>query len=157
MSRFPAYVASGHDHSWVEEYVPSQVTAETLKVGELAIWDAANDWIERSGADPAAGTIFGLCEVDSEAARVLTPNGRIPLRKLTSDIIIAMSSETQYVDATHREVEYGITRNATTGHWQVDPAKTTTDARVKVVRGDVGTNTWFVRFLAEFIDDGIDS
>ena len=157
MSRFPAYVASGHDTTRVEEFVPSQVAGEVLLVGELAIWDAANDWIERAGANPAAGTILGLCEVKSEEARLITPNGRIPLRQITADTIIAMSSETQYVDATHRLVEYGVTRNATSGHWQVDPAKTTTDARVLVVRGDVGTNTWFVRFLAEFIDDGIDS
>jgi len=161
-SSFPAYVTRRIDDSQVEEYTPSQVTNENLLVGDLAVWDDANDWVERSGADPAAGTIVGISEVNSEAARVLTPNGKIPIRTLSPSTVVAMASATDYVEATHRQKEYGITR--TSGRWLVDVAKTGGDARVLVVDGVVASfgpgqsNIWFVKFLAEFLaNDGIDS
>lgn len=153
---FPAYVSYNEDvGSVVEEYTPSQVSGETMVVGDLAVWDGANDWVERAGADPTA--IVGICEGDSEEGRQLTTNGKIPIRTLNSKCRLSMSSATTYVEATHRGNEYGITRSAA-GHWRVDTAKTGGDARVLVIDGDPDTNIWTVVFLAEFLStEGIDS
>lgn len=157
MSDFPAYIAQGHDQSRVEEYAVSTTTNENLLVGDLAVWDAGNDWIERAGADPTA--IMGISEVRSADARTLTPNNKIPLRELTAGVVVAMSSATAYVEGTHRNVEYGITRSSA-GNWRVDVSKTGGSARVRVVRGEVSQdqNIWYVQFLAEYLaTDGIDS
>lgn len=153
---FAASIANGHDKAFVEEYTPSQVAGETLVTGDLAIWDSGNGWIERAGADPAAGTILGLMEGASENFRVLTENGKVPCHRLHAGMLIRMSSATDYVEATHRNQEYGVTRSAN-GHWRVDVAKTGGSARVVVVDGDPAKNHWFVNFLAEFISDGVDS
>lgn len=153
---FNASIAQGHDRAYVEEYTPSQVAGETLVTGDLAVWDAGNGWIERAGVDPAAGTILGLMEGTSENFRVLTENGKVPCHRLSAAMLIRMSSATTYVEATHRNVEYGVTRSAA-GHWQVDVSKTGANARVVVVDGDPIKNHWFVNFLAEFISDGVDS
>lgn len=139
-----------------EEFTPSQTVNENLLVGDLGIQGASPGTIKRSGADPAAGTILGFSPVNSELARVLTPNGKIPIYRITSDAVFCLSSATTPVEATHLNQEYGITRSSA-GNWRVDVAKTTTDARVKVVRLNVAEGKWFCIFLAEFIDDGVDS
>lgn len=158
MSSFAAYITKGHHATRVEEFTPSEVTAEVLLKGEIAIFDDTNNWVERAGADPAAGTIVGLCEVVSENAKTLTRNGKIPIRKLYPGHVLAMSSATTYVEATHRGHEYGITRNSTTGFWQVDVAKTGADARVLVHEGDAELGIWEAEILAEFLAyDTIDS
>jgi hypothetical protein len=143
----------------VEEYTPSQTGGETFGVGELVVWDDSNNTIDRAGTDPTA--IVGISEVDSEKARVLTPNGKIPIRTLTPESVVAMASATDYVEATHRQQIYGVTRDSN-GRWLVDVAKLTTFARVLVVDGipvNFGPgqgNVWFVKFLAEFLaNDGI--
>ncbi len=150
---FPAYVTRGEDqHSEVEEFTPD-VTL-TMLVGDLGVFDTGNDWIERCGADPAL--IAGISEVDSVQAALLTASGKIPHRVLYPGIKLVMSSATTYVEATHRGVEYGITRSAA-GNWRVDVSKTGADARVVVVDGDA-ENRWVVSPLAEFLQfDGIDS
>lgn len=161
-SEFPAYATKFVEKSQVEEFAVSQVAGEVLLVGDLCVWDAPNGWVERAGADPAAGTIVGISEVDSEKARVLTPNGKIPIRRINVDTVFALSSATDYVEATHRNQEYGITRSAN-GRWRVDTAKTGASARVVVRDGVVANfgpgqgNIWLVQFLAEFIADAIDS
>lgn len=153
MSDFPAYVTRGEDqHSSVEEYTPD-VTL-TMLVGDFGVWDTSNNWLERCGADPAL--IAGISEVDSVQAALLTTTGKIPHRLLRSGVVLCMSSETTYVEATHRGVEYGITRSSA-GNWQVDVAKTGADARVTVIDGDA-EGRWYVSPLAEFLQyDGIDS
>ncbi len=156
MSLFPAYVASrietGTD---VQEFTPSQVGGETFIVGDFVVWDAANDWAERAGANPTA--ILGISEVDSERARVLTPNGRVPIRMLTEKAILALSCTTTLTVAAHLLNEYGITR-AAGGQWQLDVSKTGGTARCVVVAIDIDTQTAYVKMLAEFLDgDGIDS
>lgn len=153
-SDFPAYVARGYDATVVEEFTPSQVSGETFIPGDFVVWDGTNDWVERGGTNPTG--IYGISEVDSEAARVLTENGKVPIRQLWPGCILALSSATTYDEATHRGTEYGITRNAS-GHWQLDVSKTTTNARVVVVDGDPDKNIWFCRPLAEYFDNGIDS
>lgn len=152
-SDFAARVVSGFEHTYVEEYTPSQVTNETFVPGDVVVWDAGNDWVERGGADPTV--IWGLSEVDSEEARVLTENGKVPIRKILPGCRLAMASATTYVEATHRGVEYGIVRNAS-GHWLVDVSETSA-VRVVVRDGDATNNIWIVAPLAEHWDDGIDS
>jgi hypothetical protein len=162
-SSFPAYVIRNEDAgSLVEEYTPGTAAGETTSPGEFVTWDNANNWVERCGADPTA--ILGLAEVDSEQARVLTQSGKIPIRVLNSNAIIAISSSTTPVVATHVGNEYGITRNATTGFWQLDIGKTGGSARALVVGCQTGSDlsgvgeAFFVRMLAEFLsDDGIDT
>ena len=148
---FAVRVAQDYEATRVVEYIPSQVVGETMIPGEFCVWDAGNAWVERAGADPTP--IYGLCEVNSEAARVITENGKIPIRKLFPGVLLAMCSATQYVAATHKGVEYGIVRLAS-GHWAVDVSDTTA-IRVVVEDGDVPTNVWYVRPLALHFDDSI--
>jgi hypothetical protein len=109
----------------------------------------------RCGADPA--TILGLSEVVSESARVLTPNGKIPIRVLNPEMVLVMSSLTVPVDATHLNNSYGITRDAN-GIWQVDVAKTAGSARVTVVRLEIALGFWYVKVIASvLLNDGIAS
>lgn len=158
MSEFPAYMAYGHEHTRNEEYVPSQVAGETMIVGDLCVWDGANNWVQRAAADPTA--IVGLVETDSEAHRVLTPNGAIPVRRLLPGAVIALSCGTLLSGTTHRNNEYGITRSAG-GRWQLDTTKTGASARVKLVRigneGDLVNQIAFCEVLQEYLDDTIDS
>ena len=129
----PARVISGYEAGTdVQEYIPSQVGAETVIPGDFWFIDTADlTEMKRCGTDPIL--IGGISEVDSEAARVLTANGRIPLRTLSAaSNRIALYSATTPVYATHVGTSYGITRNAG-GHWLLDIAKTTTDSRMMVV------------------------
>lgn len=162
-SEFPAYVSQDVERSLVHGFAVSTVAGETLLPGDLCIWDGPNAWVERAGANPAAGTIVGISEVDSASARLLTPDNRIPIRVIDPQTIVIMSSTTDYVEATHRQVEYGVTRSGN-GRWQVDTSKTGANARVVVVGGypvnwgPGQSNLWLVKFLAEFLaQDGIDS
>jgi len=143
-SLFPAYLAQGHDNTLVQEFVPAQGANEPFIVGDfVVVTTGESSEAERCGADPVL--IAGLSEVSSEAARLLTPNGRVPLRILGgSGVIIGLSSATTPVYATHVGNSYGITR-AAGGQWQLDVAKTTTSSRVKVVGIDIPSGTFFVQ------------
>lgn len=148
---FPARVAYGYEHTVVEEYTPSATAGETLAVGELAT--LAANVVKRCGADPAS--IIGISEVDSEKAKTLTPNGKIPIRVLTENATVIMGSDTVPVEATHLNVAYGIVRDGTTGFWKVDTSDTT-NTRVTVVRLNVDEGLWYVKFLAaNLADSGI--
>lgn len=161
-SDFAAYVTRGRRFGHVEEYTPSTTAGETLVTGDFGVWDDSNNWIERAAADPTA--IVGICEGESEEGRVLTGNGKIPIFVLTSNVTLAMASATQYVEATHRNQTYGITRSAA-GNWRVDVSKTGGDARVLVVDGDARSlpngeqlNIWYVQVLsANLANDGVAS
>lgn len=157
-SDFPVRVANGFEHTVVEEYTPSQVSGETFIPNDFVVWDDSNNWVERAGADPTP--IYGLSEVNSENARVLTPNGKVPIRRLLPGVRLEMCSATTYAEATHRNQEYGIVR-LSSGNWAVDVAETT-NVRVKVVDGRSSSgipseNVFVVIPLAEHFDDGIDS
>lgn len=144
-SSFPAYVTQNiGDGTQVFEYPVSAVAGETLTVGELAFYDTTDDRLERCGADPAL--IAGISEVDSTVASTITPDGKIPLRVLSSRAVVAMASATVYDAATHIGVEYGVVRNGS-GYWLVDTSDTS-NVRVIVVGGDTVTNTFYVKFLA---------
>lgn len=151
---FPVTVAYDHNKgSYVEEYVPSQVSGETFGYGDFVKLSAAT--VLRCGADPAS--ILGLSEVVSESARVLTPNGKVPIRVLDPELVLVMSSLTVPVDATHMNQSYGITRDAN-GIWQVDVSKTGGSARVTVVRLDIPNGFWYCKVLASVLtNDGIAS
>lgn len=156
MSEFPAgvvsHIAEGTD---VQEFTPSQVGGETFVPGDFVVWDNANDTADRAGANPTL--ILGISEVDSEKARLLTPNGKVPIRMLTEKAVLFLSSNTTLTEATHMLQEYGITRSAG-GKWQLDTSKTGGTARCVVVGIDTVQNGAFVKMLAEFLDgDGIDS
>lgn len=146
-SDFPAYVASEYEHGTeVQEYTPSVVAGEVAaKPGELMFFDTATQTIKRCGADPAL--IAGISEVTSEDARVLTPNGKIPLRLLKSNALVAMCSATTPAE-THVAVAtgYGIARLAS-GNWAVDIGDTS-NTRVFVKRVDIANGIFFVSFQA---------
>jgi hypothetical protein len=150
---FPATIAYDHNKgSYVEEYTPSQTAGETFGYGDLVTLSGAT--VLRCGADPA--TILGISEVVSESARVLTPNGRVPIRVLGPEAVIVMSSLTVPVMATHLNVAYGVARDAN-GIWQVDVSDTT-NTRVVVVRLEIALGFWYVKFLAaNLLNDGVAS
>lgn len=145
-SNFPAYVCINEDASLVREYTPGTAAGEQMKVGEIVQWDDANNWVERAGADPTP--ILGICEVDSEQARLLTASGKIPIRILNPNTIVCMASATTPVVATHVGQKYGIVRDGTTGFWLVDVSDTV-NTRVIVDDVDItsGAEKWYVRFL----------
>jgi hypothetical protein len=147
---FPATIAYDHNKgSYVEEYTPSAVTAETFGYGDFV--KLVGNVVKLCGADPA--TILGISEVISEKAKVLTPNGKVPVRTLNPEITLVMSSTTVPVEATHLNQQYGITRDPTSGIWQVDTAKTGASARVEVVRLNVAEGIWYVKPLAAYLSN----
>lgn len=146
MSLFPAYVAQGIEAgTHVQEFVPAQGSNEPFIVGDLVVVTTGeSSEAERCGADPVL--IAGISEVVSEDARLLTPNGRVPVRIITgASVVIGMSSTTVPVYATHVGNSYGVTR-ASGGQWQLDIAKTTTSSRARVVAIDIPSGTFFVVF-----------
>lgn len=153
-SSFPAEVAQKIDiGSDVQPYTPSQVAGEVFVPGDLVFYDTVNFWMERCGADPAL--IAGISEVDSEEARVLTEDGKIPVRLLDTSAIVRMASATTPAEA-HVGVAYGIVRDAN-GHWLVDTADVV-NTRVTVVGIDIATGSFYVKFIAANLQfDGIAS
>jgi hypothetical protein len=139
---FAAHVARGHDHAPVEEYTPG-TGANAFVYGDFVILNGVEARV--AGADPAA--ILGISEVNSEDAKLLTANGKVPVRHLTSETVLCMSSDTVPVEATHLGQLYGIVKDGTTGFWKVD----TTDVvntRVYVERLNVAEGKWYVKVLA---------
>ena len=116
-----------------------------MKPGEVVVWDDSNNWVERGGTDPTP--ILGLSEVDSEQARVLTANGKIPIRVIKgSKAVICMCSDTTPVVATHVSTKYGIVRDGTTGFWKVDTSDTS-NTRIIVLDVELSPERWYVQFL----------
>lgn len=148
---FPASVAYGHDKgSYVEEYTPSQVGGEIFGYGDF-VFLAANV-VKLCGADPAA--ILGISEVVSEKARILTANGKVPIRVLSSECVLIMYSPTVPVEATHLNVAYGVARDGA-GNWFVDTADVV-NTRGTVVRLNVAEGLWYFKlFAANLTNDGI--
>ena len=107
-------------------------------------FNTTNDEVELSEIDPAL--IVGISEVDSEAHRVITEDGRVPVRIISGQTVIAMSSATTPVVATHIGVEYGITRNTSAPfNWLLDVAKTVLDSRCTVIDVDVAEGIFYVQ------------
>lgn len=144
-SDFPLCIAAYIDEgSEVQEFTPSQTAGETAaKAGELVYVDVADQLAKRCGADPSL--IAGICEGSSEAMRVITPNGKIPIRLLKPAALVRMCSATT-LSAANEGVAYGIARLAS-GNWGVDTTDTSA-TRVVVKRVDTVANAAFVSFLA---------
>lgn len=144
-SDFPACVTAEVEHgSEVLEFIPSQTGGETLaKAGELWYYDTADQKVKRCGADPSL--IGGISEVSSEAARVITPDGKIPVRALKSNGLVRMCSATTPAE-THVGVLYGIARLAS-GNWSVDTGDTS-NTRVIVKKVDIPNGVFYVSFVA---------
>lgn len=141
-SSFPMQIAYGHDKSTVEEYTPG-VGANAFVVGDFVILNGVEAIV--AGADPAA--ILGISEVNSADAALLTPNGKVPVRQITSETVLQMCSDTDPVEATHLGQVYGIVKDGTTGFWKVDTTEAV-NTRVYVDRLDVAKGIWFVKVLA---------
>lgn len=142
-SLFPAYVARGAERgSYVQEFTPAQGANEPFIYGDFVVVSTGESAeAERCGADPTL--IAGISEIVSENNRLITPNGRVPVRIITgASLIIGFSSTTTPVYATHIGNSYGITR-ASGGQWQLDISKTTTSSRARVVDMDIGSGTFF--------------
>lgn len=146
-SDFPAYVAAEYEHGTeVHEFVPSQTAGETAAAsGEFVYYDPADQKIKRCGADPAL--IAGISEVSSEAARVLTPNGKIPIRLLKPNALVALCSATTPAEA-HIAVAtgYGIAR-LSSGNWALDTGDVA-NPRCFVKKIDIAKGIFFVSFIA---------
>ena len=145
-SSFPAQVAYNLDDSTVEEYTPDN-DSDAFVPGDFVV--LTNNEAGVCGANPS--TIQGLAEVDSVEAAGITPNGKVPVRVLGPSTVLAMSSSTTPVEATHLGQKYGITKDGTTGFWQVDTSKTSTNARVYVERLNVEEGIWYVRVLGQYL------
>lgn len=142
-SDFAAYATVDRDLSRVLEFTPGAPTNDLI-VGSLAVYTSAEARL--CGADPAS--ILGLSEVVSEKAKLITPNGKVPILVLNPGTVVAMCSATTYDEATHRGTAYGVVKLAS-GNWAVDTSDTSA-TRVVVVGGltDNNQNIFFVRFLA---------
>lgn len=142
-SLFPAYVCQGYEAGTHNaQFVPGQATNEPCIPGDFWYADTSdNGEAKRCGTNPTL--IGGISEISTEAGRVLTPDGLVPLRILTgASVRIAFSSTTTPVRATHVGNSYGITR-ATGGQWQLDVSKTTTASRFKVVDVDEANGIFY--------------
>lgn len=141
-SLFPARVARGFEATHVEEFVPATGANEPFIVGDFVFVSTGEAGeVERCAADPVL--IAGISEVVSEDAKLLTPNGRVPVRILSgAGCVLALSSTTNLVHATHVGNSYGITR-AAGGQWQLDISKITISSRVKVIAVDSVANIAF--------------
>lgn len=151
MSLFPAYVAQGIEAgTHVQEFVPAQGSNEPFIVGDFVFVSTGESAeCERCGADPTL--IAGISEISSEANRLITPNGRVPVRIITgASVVLGLSSSTTFAYGTHVGNSYGITRHAS-GFWQLDTAKTTTSSRARVIGGDAASNTFFVVLHANLL------
>lgn len=147
-SDFPAHVCAGHEHgSEVHEYAVSVTAGETAaKAGELMYFDTSTQTIKRCGADPAL--IAGIFEAgNSDVARLLTPNNKVPLRLLNPNALVRMCSATTPSEA-HVAVStgYGIAR-LSNGNWAVDIGDTS-NGRVWVTKVDIPNGVFYVHFLA---------
>jgi hypothetical protein len=142
-SDFPATVTEGIEFSEVQEFIPSQTAGETAaKSGELVFYDTADQKSKRCGANPSL--IAGISEVESEKARVLTPNGKVPVRLLHPRCGVRMCSATTPAE-THVGNTYDIAR-LSSGNWAL--VATTSNPRVTVYRVDINTGAFFVHFIA---------
>jgi hypothetical protein len=142
-SSFPAYIAWGRKSDRVEEFVPSQTAGQTFGVAQFVYYDTSTNVIRLCGADPAL--IAGFSEVDSEANRVITPNGKVPIYLLETVTMLALSSTTTPAES-HVGDQHGITRTAG-GIWQLDTAKTGADARMIVRRVDIPNGIFYCQPL----------
>lgn len=139
-SLFPARVAQGFEAgTYVKSFTPGTGASEPFIPGDLVAWDTTDGTMDRCGTDPT--TIAGIAEGDSTVA--IYPDGKVPVRILTgASVVLALSSTTTPVEATHVGKSYGVTR-ASGGQWQLDISKTTTSSRARVVGVDAANGIFY--------------
>lgn len=140
-STFQARVGAGRDNSRVRSFIPSQTAGQTFVVGSLVYFDTSANKIRLCGADPAL--ILGLSEIDSEANRVITPDGRVPLYCIGPNDTIAMSCPTTLAES-NVDRDYGVVNNS--GIWQIDTTDTSA-IRVRIRRVLTDLNWALVQFI----------
>jgi hypothetical protein len=155
----PAYGPNGGSPLVLEYAATSGADFEVGAVLALTSGEVAS-----AGADPAAGTILGVALAAEDGAPgynmanqpsvvtfrqktvpVAIANGNVFRGKLTNGSSTVITPVAADIGAS-----YGIT--AYSGVWYVDKAKTTTSARVVVVKSDTTTGNqlvWF-RFIESF-------
>lgn len=138
MSSFPAYIAQEIENGTsVQEYTPDGTDIPVT--GDLVFYDVSTATVKRCGANPAL--IAGISEVNTtpgfrpNSAQSLTPDGKVPIRTTTSRAIWAFSCATTLTEANVGE-DYGVTRDGTTGFWQIDLSKSGSNQRFRIVRID---------------------
>lgn len=142
-SDFPAYIAAEVEHgSEVLEFTPDN-TSNPFVPGSLVYYDTADQKAKLCGADPSL--IAGISEVDSTEADDLTPNGKVPLRCLKPNALVAMCCGTTLAEA-NVGVAYGVVK-LSSGNWAIDTSDTSA-TRVVVKKIDTDKNIGFVSFLA---------
>lgn len=145
-SAFPAYVAQGHDGTVVRDYTPGTDSNEPFLVGDFVYFDTSDNVMQLCGTNPSL--IAGISETSSAAHTVLTPDGKVPVRIITTfDVILALSSSTTPA-ASHIGDQYGITRTGSAPfQWQLDTAKTAGDARALILDVDITNGIFLVQML----------
>lgn len=145
MSSFKAYFAKNIRSAHVESFTPA-TGSDAFVAGDLVYYDTTTNTMKLCGADPAL--IAGLAEVDSTSSTI-SPDGKVPIRLLHSDDIIAMSSATDFATSNigdSLDLEYQAA-----GKWRV---LTSTSAVRLICRGGVPAADsldgaiWFVQFIA---------
>lgn len=144
-SQFPAYVAQGAEKSVVRMYKPGTA----FIVGSLIVYDTSGDDMDVCGGDPAL--IAGISEISSAAHTLITPDGKVPCRLITSsETVIAMASATTPADSYIGD-PVGVTLST---NWLCDVAKTTTTSRATVVDVDIANGIFFVVIHANAMQFG---
>jgi len=142
-SLFPAYVARGHEDTVNVDYPPAS-DAHVIP-GSFWFYDTTGNDANICGADPAL--IAGISEIDSDQGEEITPDGYAPYRVILGPkCVLALSSATTPAQS-HVGDQYGITKDATTGYWQLDTGKTGSDARVLVRSVDIANGIFFCSVL----------
>ena len=144
MSAFRPYYARNIRSAHVGEYSPDPVN--TFVQGDLVYYDTGTDYMRLCGANPSL--IAGIAEGNSSQTR-LTPSGKIPIRQLQADDIIAFPSDTDFSPTyigDSLDVAY-----VSAGIWKL--AVTTSNPRLLVVGGvpaaeNVDGTIWFCQVLA---------
>lgn len=146
MSAFRAYYARNIRSANVTEMTPDGTTL--FYRGDFVYYDTSTDTVKQCGADPTL--IAALAETDY-TAKDITSTGKVPLRLLQADDVIAMSSATDYSDSYIGD-SLDISK-ASNGVWKV--LTSTSAPRVLVVGGvpaaqSVDGAIWFVQILATY-------
>lgn len=139
-SNFALYVAEGAEHSVVRHYTPGTA----FVYGSLVVYDTTNNDMDLCGTDPAL--IAGISETGSAAHDDLTPDGKVPVRIITSNKLILAGSSATTPANSYIGDNIGFTLNG--NYWRVDVAKTTTTSRGTVVDVDITNGIFFVTLHA---------
>lgn len=142
MPAMPCKVLSGYDYP-MDEY--TDASGATYKVG-AALIQSGGDLIEATSFTSTGGTLVGLAmQAGSNItgthvagsvgnAGVVTPLLYVPaLDTVVFEATFGTGGGDVAIAATDLFVKYGFSKDATSGYWYVDKARTTTNAAVVVI------------------------